>query len=82
MYMCHVYLLCMCYEVYEELGVDSPLTHLVPDLSKVHPEDAFSSVPYERGSALLYSIEQIIGGSGKTCIVEISMIIWLCSRLG
>ncbi|GFO29176.1 leukotriene a-4 hydrolase [Plakobranchus ocellatus] len=37
-------------------------TRLVPDLRGVDPDDAFSSVPYEKGFALLYHLEQLLGG--------------------
>ncbi|XP_013388394.1 leukotriene A-4 hydrolase [Lingula anatina] len=43
-------------------GEKSPLTHLVPDLTGIDPDDAFSSVPYEKGSTLLYYLEQQLGG--------------------
>ncbi|KAH9503587.1 Leukotriene A-4 hydrolase [Bulinus truncatus] len=35
---------------------------LVPDLNGVDPDDAFSIVPYEKGFALLYSLETLLGG--------------------
>ncbi|XP_064632949.1 leukotriene A-4 hydrolase-like [Lineus longissimus] len=44
-------------------GDDSPLTHLVPDLKGVDPDDAFSCVPYEKGSTLLFYLEQKVGGA-------------------
>ena len=47
------------------LGKNHPYTLLVPDLKGVDPDDAFSSVPYEKGSALLLTLEQMIGGPGK-----------------
>ncbi|KAI3645424.1 hypothetical protein MP228_008352 [Amoeboaphelidium protococcarum] len=37
------------------------LTKLVNNLHGVDPDDAFSSVPYEKGFALLYHIEQKLG---------------------
>ncbi|PAA93340.1 hypothetical protein BOX15_Mlig009299g2 [Macrostomum lignano] len=40
---------------------DDPLTCLVPKLDGVDPDDAFSSVPYEKGSSLLYYIETLVG---------------------
>lgn len=39
-------------------------TKLVPDLSGVDPDDAFSSIPYEKGFALLYYLETLLGGPG------------------
>ncbi|XP_075526195.1 leukotriene A-4 hydrolase isoform X3 [Dermacentor variabilis] len=46
----------------ETLGVDNPLTCLVPRLSGVHPDEAFSSVPYEKGHTFLYYLETLLGG--------------------
>ncbi|XP_056281197.1 leukotriene A-4 hydrolase [Pseudoliparis swirei] len=43
-------------------GASSPLTQLVPSLQDVDPDDAFSSVPYEKGFALLYHLEELLGG--------------------
>ena len=37
------------------------LTALVPDLTDVDPDDAFSSVPYEKGFSLLVMLEQLVG---------------------
>lgn len=36
------------------------LTALIPDIKGVDPDDAFSSVPYEKGFSLIYYIEQIV----------------------
>uniref|UniRef100_A0A4W3J0Z8 Leukotriene A-4 hydrolase n=1 Tax=Callorhinchus milii TaxID=7868 RepID=A0A4W3J0Z8_CALMI len=43
-------------------GPTNPLTNLVPDLRDTDPDDAFSSVPYEKGFALLYHLEEQLGG--------------------
>jgi len=43
-------------------GGEEPYTKLVPDLRGVDPDDAFSSVPYEKGFALLYMLEGLLGG--------------------
>ncbi|CAL8323409.1 unnamed protein product [Lota lota] len=43
-------------------GANNPLTNLVPSLRDVNPDDAFSSVPYEKGFALLYHLEELLGG--------------------
>ncbi|XP_061618648.1 leukotriene A-4 hydrolase [Phyllopteryx taeniolatus] len=43
-------------------GPKNPLTNLVPSLQDVDPDDAFSSVPYEKGFALLYHLEELLGG--------------------
>ncbi|CAF4914129.1 unnamed protein product [Pieris macdunnoughi] len=46
-----------------ELGESNPLTSLVVDLVGVHPDDAFSTVPYEKGSLFLRYLEDLLGGS-------------------
>lgn len=38
---------------------------MVPKLSGVHPDDAFSRVPYEKGSLFLFYLETLLGGPGK-----------------
>ncbi|KAJ2466528.1 Leucyl aminopeptidase yscIV [Coemansia sp. RSA 2322] len=43
-------------------GKDSPLTALVPKLDGVDPDDAYSTVPYDKGAHLLYYLEQHLGG--------------------
>uniref|UniRef100_A0A2A4J1R9 Peptidase M1 leukotriene A4 hydrolase/aminopeptidase C-terminal domain-containing protein n=2 Tax=Heliothis virescens TaxID=7102 RepID=A0A2A4J1R9_HELVI len=46
----------------DELGPKNPLTSLVVDLNGVHPDDAFSTVPYEKGSLFLRYLEGLAGG--------------------
>lgn len=46
-------------------GANSPLTNLVPSLQDVDPDEAYSSVPYEKGFALLYHLEELMGGPGN-----------------
>jgi leukotriene-A4 hydrolase len=36
-------------------------TKLIPDLGDGDPDDAFSSIPYEKGFNLLYSLERLVG---------------------
>ncbi|XP_066490275.1 leukotriene A-4 hydrolase [Tiliqua scincoides] len=43
-------------------GSTNPLTHLIPSLKDVDPDVAYSSVPYEKGFALLFYLEQLLGG--------------------
>lgn len=52
-------------EAIERIGVDSPLTQLVMDLKGVHPDDSFSTVPYEKGSIFLRYLEDVVGGPSK-----------------
>ena len=42
-------------------GVDSPLTRLRLDLQGVDPDDAFSSIPYEKGARFIIAIERQVG---------------------
>ncbi|XP_075981446.1 leukotriene A-4 hydrolase-like [Anticarsia gemmatalis] len=44
------------------LGHTSPLTKLVLDLDGVHPDEAFSIIPYEKGSLFLRYLEDLFGG--------------------
>ncbi|CAH1784371.1 unnamed protein product, partial [Owenia fusiformis] len=43
-------------------GADNVLTKLTPDLTGIDPDDAFGTVPYEKGSNLLFYLEQKLGG--------------------
>ncbi|CAH1108665.1 unnamed protein product [Psylliodes chrysocephalus] len=49
-------------ECIDRIGNDSPLTQLVVDLKGVHPDEAFSRVPYEKGQTFLRYLESIVGG--------------------
>ncbi|KAJ8717347.1 hypothetical protein PYW08_005746 [Mythimna loreyi] len=49
-------------EAIEVFGSTSPLTNLVVDLDGIHPDDAFSRVPYEKGSLFLRYLEDQVGG--------------------
>lgn len=44
-------------------GASHPLTHMVPQLRDVDPDDAFSSVPYEKGFNLLHYLSTLVGGA-------------------
>ncbi|KAI9723413.1 MAG: hypothetical protein M1812_001297 [Candelaria pacifica] len=43
------------------LGEDHEFTKLIVDLKGKDPDDAFSSVPYEKGFILLYHLEKLVG---------------------
>ncbi|XP_038211113.1 leukotriene A-4 hydrolase isoform X2 [Zerene cesonia] len=49
-------------ETVHQLGVENGLTRLVVNLTNVHPDDAFSSIPYEKGSLFLRYLEDLFGG--------------------
>uniref|UniRef100_A0A8C3Y078 Leukotriene A-4 hydrolase n=1 Tax=Catharus ustulatus TaxID=91951 RepID=A0A8C3Y078_CATUS len=44
------------------LGDKNPVTNLIINLDEVDPDVAYSSVPYEKGFALLFYLEQLLGG--------------------
>ncbi|CAM4562236.1 unnamed protein product [Leuciscus chuanchicus] len=46
----------------KQFGANNVLTNLVPNLHEVNTDEAFSSVPYEKGFALLYHLEELMGG--------------------
>ena len=48
-------------EAVDRFGADSPLTKLRTDLRGIDPDDAFSSIPYEKGSRFVYVLEQQVG---------------------
>ncbi|KAG5898655.1 hypothetical protein JTB14_005414 [Gonioctena quinquepunctata] len=52
-------------ETINRIGKDSPLTRLVVDLKGVHPDEAFSTVPYEKGQTFLRYLESTVGGPEK-----------------
>jgi len=40
-------------------------TKLQPEINGIDPDDAFSKIPYEKGSLFLLFLEQIVGGAAK-----------------
>jgi leukotriene A-4 hydrolase/aminopeptidase len=42
-------------------GVDSPLTRLRQQLEGVDPDEAFSSIPYEKGARFVVALERAVG---------------------
>lgn len=47
----------------EHFGDDHEFTKLIVDLKGKDPDDAFSSVPYEKGFNFLFHLENIVGKS-------------------
>jgi leukotriene-A4 hydrolase len=45
----------------ERFGADSPFTRLRTDLAGIDPDDAFSSIPYEKGSRFVALLERTAG---------------------
>lgn len=54
----------MDYQINTVMSKTDPLTALVVNLTGVDPDDAFSIVPYEKGSAFLWYLEDTVGGPG------------------
>lgn len=46
-----------------QMGEDNPFTKLVVNLKGVHPDDAFSTCPYEKGFTFLFYLETLVGGA-------------------
>ncbi|KAF2152011.1 leukotriene A-4 hydrolase [Myriangium duriaei CBS 260.36] len=42
-------------------GEDHEFTKMIPDLKGKDPDDAFSSIPYEKGFVFLYYLEKLVG---------------------
>jgi leukotriene-A4 hydrolase len=51
--------------VSDTMGEHPNWTRLQPDLEGIDPDDAFSKIPYEKGSLFLLYLEQIVGGVKK-----------------
>ncbi|KAF2725755.1 leukotriene A-4 hydrol [Polychaeton citri CBS 116435] len=45
----------------EQFGEDHEFTKMIPDLKGKDPDDAFSSIPYEKGFTFLFYLEKLIG---------------------
>lgn len=48
-------------KAFERFGADSPLTKLRTDLAGIDPDDAFSSIPYEKGARFFALLERTAG---------------------
>jgi len=46
-------------------GETHGFTNLIPKLDNMDPDDAFSSVPYEKGFNFLFYLETLVGGTDK-----------------
>ncbi|EMC93619.1 hypothetical protein BAUCODRAFT_150912 [Baudoinia panamericana UAMH 10762] len=44
-----------------QFGEDHNFTKMIPDLKGEDPDDAFSSIPYEKGFVFLYHLEKLLG---------------------
>lgn len=45
----------------EHFGADHEFTKLITDLKGKDPDDAFSSIPYEKGFNFLFHLENLVG---------------------
>ncbi|KAK3678322.1 Leucyl aminopeptidase yscIV [Recurvomyces mirabilis] len=45
----------------KQFGEDHEFTKLIPSLKGEDPDDAFSSIPYEKGFTFLYYLEKLVG---------------------
>jgi leukotriene-A4 hydrolase len=43
-------------------GLDNPYSSLHPTAKGADPDDAFSTIPYDKGFQLLHYLESIVGG--------------------
>lgn len=57
------------------MGPESPMTKLVTDLTGLDPDEYFSVLPYEKGSAFLYYLEQLVGGPGMQPTVSNNLLL-------
>lgn len=58
----HASLICRAWSLPAPLAHASPIPPQVPTLDGVDPDDAFSSVPYEKGFNFLVYLERLLGG--------------------
>ena len=65
LYLMRKVILCFTTWRHWSAGWVSYYTKLVSDMVGIDPDDAFSTVPYEKGHTLLYFLETLVGGVGK-----------------
>lgn len=56
------------------------MTCLVPDLTGIDPDDAFSTVPYEKGQAFLWYLEELVGGPSTSVFFSYSLVTNVLNR--
>jgi leukotriene-A4 hydrolase len=59
-----------------QFGANHEFTKLVPNLKGKDPDDAFSSVPYEKGFNFLYFIEKLIGIDAFDAFIPHYFTVW------
>lgn len=60
----------------DHFGADHEFTKLIPDLKGKDPDDAFSSIPYEKGFNFLYYLEKLIGKSKFDTFIPHYFTVW------
>lgn len=60
----------------ERLGPDHEFTKLCVNLSGVHPDDAFCSIPYEKGFCLIYLLERVVGRNNFDDFIRHYFTVW------
>ena len=52
-----------------QFGPEHNFTSMIPNLAGLDPDDAFSSIPYEKGFALLYQLETLMGPDSELIMI-------------
>ena len=65
----------------KDMGENGPFTSLVTNLTGINPDEAFSIVPYAKGSIFLWYLEETVGGPGEYLLAFIC--VWnFCLMVG
>ena len=56
------------------MGENGPFTSLVTNLTGINPDEAYSQIPYAKGSMFLWYLEEIVGGPG---VYNLLVSVWL-----
>ena len=57
----------------KEMGENGPMTSLVTNLTGINPDEAYSIVPYAKGSIFLWYLEDTVGGPGVNLFAYVSI---------
>ena len=60
----------------KEFGEESEYTKLVPNLKGKDPDDAFSSIPYEKGFVFLFYLENLLGQAKWDTFIPHYFTVW------
>ena len=53
------------------MGENGPFTSLVTNLTGINPDEAYSIVPYAKGSIFLWYLEETVGGPGEYLLASV-----------